>query len=112
MANNIIIQFTESEFKQLLKTTVYEGIKESGHTSDLPTSDKLLSIPEAAIFLNLAQQTLYGYTSNRTIPFIKKGKKLYFRKSDLENWLTDGRKATVKELQKGIGAKIKGGKHD
>ena len=111
MANNIIVQFTENEFKDLLKACINEGIKESGYNTANSTSDKLLSIPEAAIYLNLAPQTLYGFTSNRTIPFIKKGKKLYFKKSDLEIWLTDGRKATVKEMSNGTIAKIKGGKH-
>lgn len=110
MANNIIVQFSEPDFRELLKACVYEGIKESGYAANNIKADKLLSIQEAAIFLNLAQQTLYGFTSNRTIPFIKKGKKLYFRKSDLEQWLTDGRKATVKELEKGIIGKTKGGK--
>jgi excisionase family DNA binding protein len=110
MANNIIIQFTETEFKELLKACVYESIKESGYSSTNEISAKLLSIPEAATFLNLAPQTLYGFTSNRTIPFIKKGKKLYFKRSDLENWLFEGRKATIKELEMGFTGKIKGGK--
>lgn len=108
MANNIIVQFSETEFRELLKTCVNESLKEASNYSDhLP--DKLFNIQEAAIFLNLAPQTLYGFTSNRTIPFIKKGKKLYFRKSNLEQWLADGRKATVKELQSGI-LKRKGGR--
>lgn len=110
MANNIIVQFSETEFKGLLKACIQEGIKESGIPLNSSSADRLFSIPEAAQFLNLAPQTLYGFTSNRTIPFIKKGKKLYFRQSDLERWLTDGRKATVKELQTAIPGKIKGGK--
>ena len=112
MANNIIVQFTENEFKELLKACVYESLKESGYSTNQVISDKLLNIPEAATFLNLAPQTLYGFTSTRKIPFIKKGKKLYFKKSDLELWLCDGRRATVKELQMGIRGEIKGGKHD
>lgn len=109
MANNIIVQFSEGEFKELLKECIHEGIKESRYHSEA-SIDKLLNIQEAASYLNLAQQTLYGFTSSRTIPFIKKGKKLYFRKSDLDQWLSEGRKATVKELERGITGKIKGGK--
>ena len=112
MANNIIIQYSEQEFKELLKACISESIKESESTSTHSASDKLFSIPEASVFLNLAPQTLYGFTSNRTIPFIKKGKKLYFKKSALEAWLSEGRKATVKEISGGSFNKIKGGKHD
>lgn len=108
--HSIFVQFTETEFKGFLKSCIQEGIRESGLPLNSVNPGKLLSIPEAASFLNLAPQTLYGFTSNRTIPFIKKGKKLYFRPSDLEQWLTDGRKATAKELERGFPGKIKGGK--
>jgi hypothetical protein len=36
---------------------------------------------------------------------------LYFKKSALESWLSEGRKATVKEMSEGTFTKIKGGKH-
>ncbi|QNA46129.1 helix-turn-helix domain-containing protein [Lacibacter sediminis] len=109
MAQNIIVQFTEFEFRELLKNCIAEGIKENTQAAQ-ETSNKLFSVREAAIFLNLAPQTLYGFTSNRTIPFIKKGKKLYFKQSDLELWLTDGKKESVAEIAKSFDVKIKGGK--
>ena len=34
-----------------------------------------------------AEQTVYGWTSNRTIPFHKNGKSILFRKSEIDNWL-------------------------
>lgn len=111
MANNVIVQYSEQEFKQLLKSCISEGIKENSQTPNEPT-DKLLSVKEAAIFLNLAPQTLYGFTSNRTIPFIKRGKKLYFKKNSLEMWLSEGRKDTLKEIAKGLQLKTKGGKYE
>lgn len=109
MANNIIIQFTEFEFRELLKSCIAEGIKENTQ-ADKETPNKLFSVKEAATFLNLAPQTLYGFTSNRTIPFIKKGKKLYFKKSDLELWLTDGKKESISEIANSFESKRKGGK--
>ena len=111
MANNIIIQFTETEFRTLLKDCISEGIKETSQNKT-EVSDKLLSVKEAAVFVNLAPQTLYGFTSNRTIPFIKKGKKLYFKKSDLELWLIDGRKDSIKEILKKDRLNTKGGKYE
>ena len=112
MANNIIIQFSEIEFKQLLKSCVSEGIQESKLITKQETTDKIFNLKEAAHFLNLAPQTLYGFTSNRTIPFLKKSKKLYFKKAELEIWLNEGKKSTKKEITAGGFAKIKGGKNE
>jgi excisionase family DNA binding protein len=50
-----------------------------------------LTLDEACKFLNLAKQTIYGFTSKNEIPFIKRGKKLYFKKEELENWLTQNK---------------------
>ena len=103
MANNVIIQYSELEFKQLIKSCIIEGISETTPTPQEET--KLLSINEAAKYLNLAKQTLYGFTSNRTIPFIKKGKKLYFKKSDLNIWLEEGKKSSIQQIK----SKFEGG---
>ena len=110
MANNIIIQFTQDEFKALLKNCIVESLERGDLTKTEP-SDKLFNVKEAAQYLDIAPQTLYGYTSNRTIPFIKKGKKLYFRKSDLDKWLSEGRKLTMDEIGSAVFKKEKGGKH-
>ncbi len=79
-----------------------------------PTTDRtqnsLLTIGEAAVYLNLAKQTVYGYTSQRVIPFIKKGKKLYFEPAALDNWLLEGKKQTQAEIAASVGVKQKGGK--
>lgn len=111
MANNIIVQFSETEFTDLLKSCISDSLKENAINQEKAV-DKHLSIKEASVFLNLAPQTLYGFTSNRTIPFIKKGKRLYFKKSDLEVWLNDGRKDSLKEIEQKSKHQIKGGKHE
>jgi excisionase family DNA binding protein len=105
MANNVIIQFSELEFKQLIKSCIIEGIIESTPTPH--EENKLLSVNEAAKHLNLAKQTLYGFTSNRAIPFIKRGKKLYFKKIDLNIWLEEGKKSSIQQMK----SKIEGGKN-
>lgn len=61
-------------------------------------SQILLSVEEAATFLNIAIQTLYGYTSQRRIPFIKKEKKLYFDKAELLVWLKKGKQRSIDEI--------------
>ena len=107
----IILQLDSDQLVNVIKSSVRSVLAEqpldnqSGH-------EQFLTIKEASSFLNLAPQTLYGYTSNRSIPFIKKGKKLYFRKSDLDNWLWQGRKLTMEEIGEVLFKKEKGGKHE
>ena len=43
-----------------------------------------------------AEQTVYGWTSNRTIPYHKNGKSIVFRKSEIDSWLMQSaRKSTA-----------------
>ena len=65
------------------------------------TENDFLNLKDTAKFLDLATQTIYGLTCRREIPFYKKGKKLYFKKSELEKWLEDGRKSSQDELKQG-----------
>jgi len=39
-------------------------------------------------------------TSNRQIPFIKKGKKVYFNKGEVIAWLNEGKMKTHSEILK------------
>ena len=60
--------------------------------------EQLLSIKEAAKFLNLSVHTLYGYVHRAEIPVCKRAGRLYFYKHELTDWLKAGRKKTVTEL--------------
>lgn len=52
----------------------------------------LLTLLEAATFLNLSKPTIYRHVSNRTIPFHKQGSRLYFIEVELFDWIKSGRK--------------------
>lgn len=60
----------------------------------------LLTISEAAKFLKLTVPTLYSKVSRREIPVNKKGKRLYFSRSELLAWIKSGKKKTQFELSK------------
>lgn len=77
------------------------------------SQDDLLTIQEASSFLKLSVPTLYLKVSKREICFQKKGKRLYFLKSDLLTWIKSGRSETGTEIREQIGELIlkrKGGK--
>ncbi len=50
--------------------------------------------PGTAAFLGMSVKTLQNYCYTKQIPHIKRGGKLYFRKADLEQWLSKGYRKT------------------
>ena len=64
-----------------------------------PVSEpELLDIGMAAEYLRLSVPTIYGLVSKRSIPYCKQGKRLYFLKDDLLNWITNSRRMTISEI--------------
>jgi excisionase family DNA binding protein len=61
--------------------------------------DSLFSIEQASKFLNLSISTIYGKVCRREIPVSKQGKRLYFNKIDLLEWIRAGRKKTLVEIR-------------
>jgi phosphorylcholine metabolism protein LicD len=68
-----------------------------------PDRDFLMTIEQLMDYLpeRPARQTIYGKVNDRLIPFEKHGKRLYFRKSTIDTWLSNGRQmnAIVKPLK-------------
>ncbi|WP_394749322.1 helix-turn-helix domain-containing protein [Spongiimicrobium salis] len=60
--------------------------------------NKPISIKEASALTGLSVQTLYGYCHRSEIPYHKKGNRLYFFKTELIDWIKEGRSKTLKEL--------------
>lgn len=47
-----------------------------------------------------AVQTIYGWTSNGQIPYHKIGKRIYFVKSELDDWMSNGQHKSDDDLRK------------
>ena len=99
-----IIVTTKSELEKFIRNSLTEIFQEQVKNESKPRIE-LLSLHDAASYLQLAPQTLYGFTSKGTIPFIKKGKKLYFRLAELDKWLETGRKKSKVEIEDELKAK-------
>jgi len=63
-----------------------------------PEPDSPLNIDEAAAFLRLAKSTLYSKVSRRELPCKKQGNRLYFFKSELTEYLKEGKQKTLDEI--------------
>ena len=99
-----VIVTTSDELENLIQNCFRKAMSEQSTTAE--TKTEFLNLKEAAKYLNLANQTIYGLTSKNEIPFLKRGKKLYFKKSELENWINEGKRKSVAEIQK----ELEGGK--
>ncbi|MFN5848310.1 MAG: helix-turn-helix domain-containing protein [Chitinophagales bacterium] len=63
----------------------------------------ILNSHEAAAFLGISLSCLYKINMNRKIPFLKPNNKLiYYKKTDLEEFLESNRIASKKELENQI----------
>jgi excisionase family DNA binding protein len=68
----------------------------------------ILSFKEALIYLDVSESLLYKLTSNRVITFYKpNGGKLYFKKSDLDNWMTQNELKSTRVLEEEINNHLK-----
>lgn len=63
-------------------------------------SDEFLTVSETANFLRLSVPTIYGLISRNAIPSMKRSKRVYFSKTELENYLKEGKKKSSEELIK------------
>lgn len=61
--------------------------------------DQLLTIQQAAEFLNLTVPTIYSKVSKRELPVMKRSKRLYFSRTQLMEYVKEGRKKSNVEIE-------------
>lgn len=60
----------------------------------------ILTLEEVAKYTNYSKSYIYKLTSRREIPCYKpNGKQLYFKRTEIEEWLLSNRKMTNKEIE-------------
>ena len=94
---NVPLSKLEPIFKRWIKEAQTEIQLIKVEPTDQP--EQLLTIQEAAKFLNLTVPTLYSKCSKRELPFCKRGKRLYFSSSELMSYIKEGRKKSNAEIE-------------
>ena len=62
-------------------------------------SKNILTVDEVISYTGFSQKQIYKLTSSRQIPHYKpSGRKLFFKKDELDEWITQGRVKTTGEL--------------
>lgn len=76
---------------------VLEIQKQTYQQKELLHSDEYLTVEESSEIINLKVSTIYTLTCRNKIPYFKRGKKIYFRKSELVEWINQGKKSPEPE---------------
>ncbi len=64
--------------------------KEADGSSPTLDDDQMMTMDEACQFIGKKRSTMYSLTSERRIPYRKRGNKLYFFKKELVEWIQSG----------------------
>ncbi|MFM2255291.1 MAG: excisionase [Bacteroidota bacterium] len=83
-----------------LQAFITELVNEAVQLAENNLKSEILNADQAAEFLHIAKQTLYSMTSRRKIPFYKNGKKILFRKGELQDWLNSGKHEQEKNIHR------------
>ena len=89
-----------ARLEPILKKWVIEALAEAKiNQTDLPElPEQLLTIQEAANFLNLTIATMYTKVSRNEIPVMKRSKRLYFSRTELLEYIKGGRKKSNADI--------------
>ena len=98
----VLTSLTAPELRNLFRTEIEKyfidhPLSKSGFIND---NDIIFDIDEAAAYIKLSIPSIYRLVGENSLPVIKKGKKLLFQKTALTSWLMEGRRMTLKEIEK------------
>lgn len=90
-----------SKLEPIFKRWIKEAQTELQPTKVEPTEqpEQLLTVQEAAQFLNLTVPTIYSKVSKGELPVMKRSKRLYFSSTELMEYLKEGRKKSNAEIE-------------
>jgi excisionase family DNA binding protein len=86
-----------SSISERVTANILKALRNEQPPTDHP--EQLLTIQEAAEFLSLAVPTMYSKVSKGELPVMKRGKRLYFSRTELLEYLKAGRKKSNTEIE-------------
>jgi excisionase family DNA binding protein len=95
--------FETIENRLNLIETLLLDIKHNQNTlpgsQDTPAFEQPINVQGAANFTGFDEQTIYRLARCKEVPCHKRGNRLYFYKSELNNWIKDGNSQINKEAE-------------
>ena len=90
----IIIERLDNIEKMLLELSKKEVLEHARSNSE-----DIMTVDQLAEYLTIAKQTIYGLCSAKDLPYFKRGKRVYFKRGEIDNWLKLGKRKSRDELQ-------------
>ena len=75
------------------------NLRQTSEVEPTQQPEQLLTVQEAAQFLNLTVPTIYSKVSKGELPVMKRSKRLYFSSTELMEYLKEGRKKSNAEIE-------------
>lgn len=101
MDKTVFISLPIEDLQTVIIDCVNSCLKNNTKESKTPTEqpEQLLTVQEAAQFLNLTVPTIYSKVSKGELPVMKRSKRLYFSSTELMEYLKEGRKKSNAEIE-------------
>ncbi len=89
-----------NELESLIQNSVEKALKASNNNSNqTDQQEQIFTVQQAAEFLSLTVPSIYSKCSRGELPYMKKKKRLYFSRTELTEYLKQGRKPTNEEIE-------------
>jgi len=89
-----IVLTSKEDLTHLIESSIRKIFKEelkNANSSQQVSKNEIVFLEEAIVITGLAKPTLYAKTSKNEIPHYKRGRKLYFKRSELLAWIEEGK---------------------
>ncbi len=101
------MEVNEISFENLPKAVAHlvselaeiKSLVEKGQRPIAPQKRVPIGIDEACQIIGKAKPTVYALVRKRLLPCYKNGKKLYFFEDELVQWISNGKKKTLQEIE-------------
>ena len=86
-----------SDISERVTANILKAVQNNNPTTEPP--EQLLTIQAASQFLALSVPTMYSKVSKGELPVMKRGKRLYFSRTELLDYIKKGRKKSYAEIE-------------
>ena len=92
----------ENPFELILEKLdrIEKAIEKLNTTSPVTVANAPMDIKDLAEYLKMSVSAIYKLTSSSEIPHYKSGKRLYFKKEDINEWIFSRRIKTNDDIEK------------
>ena len=97
----IFITIEKDELEDIVCKAVETALLQAGFIREQTNSENvqelIMKSADLCNYLKMKLSTLYQLTHKNEIPFSKKGKTLYFKKGEIDKWVSEGKQETIIE---------------